>query len=98
MFCVASSGGKVMTNTTWTVERVFTTSGELNLACSIHDHPEPANKFSLLVCNWEAEDIHVAKGGLLAQAFAISEIKIVEAEKASEISDFNKFKKAMALY
>ena len=44
------------------------------------------------------EDIHVAKDGLLAQAFAISEIKEVEAETALEISDFDKFKKAMALY
>ena len=51
MICIAVSGGKVMTNGTWTVERVFTTSGELNLACSIYDHPEQANKFSLLVCN-----------------------------------------------
>ena len=34
----------------------------------------------------------------MAQAFAISKIKIVEAEKASEISDFNKFEKAMDLY
>ena len=34
----------------------------------------------------------------MAQAFAISEIKIVEAEKALEISDFDKFEKAMALY
>ena len=98
MVCVAFSGGKAMTNGTWTVERVFTTSGELNLACSIYNHPETANEFSLLVCNWGAEDIHVAKGGLLAQAFAISKIKIVEAEKASEISDFNKFEKAMDLY
>ena len=98
MVCVAVSGGKVMTNGTWTVERVFTTSAELNLACSIYDHPETANKFSLLVCNWGAEDIHVAKGGLLAQAFAISKIKIVEAEKALEISNFDKFEKAMALY
>ena len=98
MVRVAVSGGKVMTNGTWTVERVFTTSGELNLACSIYDHPELANEFSLLVCNWGAEDIHVAKGGLLAQAFAISEIKIVEAEKALEITDFDKFEKAMALY
>ena len=98
MVCVAVSGGKAMTNGTWTVERVFTTSGELNLACSIYDHPETANEFSLLVCNWGAEDIHVAKGGLLAQAFAISEIKIVEVEKASEITDFEKFEKAMDLY
>ena len=30
--------------------------------------------------------------------FAISEIKIVQAEKASEISNFDKFEKAMALY
>ena len=98
MVRVAVSGGEVMTNRTWTVERVFTTSGELNLACSIYDHPEPVDKFSLLVCYWGAGDIHVAKGGLLAQAFAISKIKIVEAEKASEISDFDKFEKAMALY
>ena len=34
----------------------------------------------------------------MAQAFAISEIKIIEAEKASEISDVDKFEKAMALY
>ena len=34
----------------------------------------------------------------MAQAFAISKIKIVEVEKASEISDFDKFEKAMALY
>ena len=32
MVYVAVSSGKVMTNGTWTVERVFTTSGELNLA------------------------------------------------------------------
>ena len=80
MVRVTVSGGKVMTNGTWTVERVFTTSGELNLACSIYNHPEPANNFSLLLCNWGAGDIHVAKSGLLAQAFAISEIKMVEAE------------------
>ena len=98
MVRVAVSGGKAMTNRTWTVERVFTTSRELNLACSIYDHPKTANKFSLLLCNWGAEDNHVAIGGLLAQAFAISEIKIVEAERASDISDFDKFKKAMALY
>ena len=98
MVRVAVSGGKAMTNGTWTVERVFTTSRELNLACSIYDHPETANEFSLLVCNWGAEDIHVAKGALLAQAFAMSKIKIVEAERASEISDFDKFEKAMALY
>ena len=98
MVCIAVSGGKVMINGTWTVERVFMTSGELNLACSIYNHPEPANEFSLLICNWGAEYIHVAKGGLLAQALAISKIKEVEAETASEISDFDKFKKAMALY
>ena len=33
----------------------------------------------------------------MAQAFAISKIKIVEVEKASEISGFDKFEKAMAL-
>ena len=34
----------------------------------------------------------------MAQAFAISKIKIVEVEKASEITNFEKFEKAMDLY
>ena len=98
MIRVAVSGGKVMKNGTWTVERVFITSGELNLACSVYEHPEPAAEVSLLVCNWGVEDIHVAKGGLLAQAFAISEIKEIKTETESSIPDFSQFEEAMALY
>ena len=38
MIRVAISSGKVMINRTWTVERVFTTSGELNLMFVVSGH------------------------------------------------------------
>ena len=53
---------------------------------------------TLLVCNWGADDVHIAKGGLLAQAFAVSEIKVVEQETGTGGESFEKFEVAMALY
>ena len=51
MIRVAVSGGKNMRNGCWTIERVFTTSGELNLACSVYEHWPDAEEVTLFVCN-----------------------------------------------
>lgn len=83
----------------WLCERVFTTSGELNIPTSTSKRNN--NQLLISISNWGKESVVIKEGALIAQATPVDAIKEGN-EKPKEpknwLSDYKKFQEEIKLY
>lgn len=82
----------------WICERVFTTSGELNIPVSLAQRT--GNTLYILLNNWGTETVDIAAGALIGQATPVVVTKQTRENQHDHTwhDDYDKFKNAMKVY